>query len=112
MGTDAATTTPRARERAAVIALATTLIAFRAIVFVGWEQSHFDADQAIVGLMAKHLLKGRAFPLFFYGQQYLLGVESWLVAPFFLIGGVSVATLKLPILLLNLSSGHPAAGRP
>jgi hypothetical protein len=104
MGTDVATTTPRARERAAVIALATTLIAFRAIVFVGWEQSHFDADQAIVGLMAKHLLEGRAFPLFFYGQQYLLGVESWLVAPFFLIGGVSVATLKLPILLLNLAA--------
>jgi hypothetical protein len=92
----------RARERAAAIATASALVILRAFVFVWWEQSHFDADQAIVGLMAKHLIETRAFPLFFYGQQYLLGVESWLVAPFFLVGGISVATLKLPLLLLNL----------
>jgi len=102
MITDGAPTMDRSRERTAVVALACALVVFRAFVFVWWEQSHFDADQAIVGLMAKHLLEGRAFPLFFYGQQYLLGVESWLVAPFFLVGGMSVATLKFPILLLNL----------
>jgi hypothetical protein len=90
------------RERIAVLTAASALVLFRAWVFIWWEQSHFDADQAVVGLMAKHLLEGRAFPLFFYGQQYLLGVESWLVAPFFLVAGVSIATLKLPLLLLNL----------
>ena len=78
------------RERLVVAALAAALVLLRAWVFIWWEQSHFDADQAVVGLMAKHLIEGRAFPLFFYGQQYLLGVESWLVAPFFLIGGVSI----------------------
>jgi hypothetical protein len=92
----------RRHERALVIAAACALVVVRTLVFVGWEQSHFDADQAIVGLMAKHLLEGRAFPLFFYGQQYLLGVESWLVAPFFLLFGVSVTTLKLPLLALNV----------
>jgi hypothetical protein len=102
MAQDSAVTTSQARERVIVIAGACALVAFRAIVFVWWEQSHFDADQAIVGLMAKHLIEGRAFPLFFYGQQYLLGVEAWLIAPFFLVGGVSVATLKLPLLGLNL----------
>jgi hypothetical protein len=70
-------------------------------VFVLWEQSHFDADQAIVGLMAKHILEARAFPLYFYGQQYLLGVEALLVVPAFFLGGISVATLKLPLVLLN-----------
>jgi hypothetical protein len=102
MNTDAAPGGDRTKERAVVLVAACALVVFRALVFIWWEQSHFDADQAVVGLMAKHLIEGRAFPLFFYGQQYLLGVESWLVAPFFLVGGVSVATLKLPILLLNL----------
>ena len=35
------------------------------------EQSFFDSDQAIVGLMAKHLSELRAFPVFFYGQTYM-----------------------------------------
>jgi hypothetical protein len=94
----------RPRERLAALAVAAGLVFFRSFVFLWWEQSHFDADQAIVGLMAKHLTEGRAFPLFFYGQQYLLGVESWLVAPFFALFGISVFTLKLPLLLMNLAA--------
>lgn len=88
-----------------MIVAAVALVIYRAAVFVLWEQSHFDADQAIVGLMAKHLNEGRAFPLFFYGQQYLLGVEAWIVAPFFAVFGMSVLTLKLPLLLMNLAAG-------
>ncbi len=74
----------------------------RSLVFVFWEQSYYDSDQAIVGLMAKHLIEGRAFPVFFYGQSYMLGVEAYLAAPVFLIAGVSVAALKFPLLLINL----------
>jgi hypothetical protein len=90
------------RERLAAVLIATLLVVFRAYVFIAWEQSHFDADQAIVGLMAKHLLEGRAFPLYFYGQQYLLGIEPLLVAPAFALGGISVATLKIPLLIANI----------
>jgi hypothetical protein len=32
----------------------------------------------------------------------MLGVEAYLAAPFFLAGGISVATLKLPLLILNV----------
>src|SRR6185436_16486627 len=46
-----------------------------------------------------------AFPLFFYGQNYMLGVEAWLAAPMFLLFGVSVTTLKLPLLAINLAVG-------
>jgi hypothetical protein len=35
----------------------------------------------------------------------MLAVESWLIAPFFLLGGVSVFTLKLPLLLMNVAIG-------
>ena len=93
--------THTARERPIVAAVALGLILFRSLVFVFWEQSHFDSDQAITGLMAKHISEGRAFPVFWYGQNYMLAIESWLVAPVFKVAGVSVATLKLPLLFVN-----------
>src|SRR5204863_9575337 len=92
--------------RAAAVAAA--LIALRSFVWIWFEQSGFDSDQAVVGLMAKHLAEGRAFPLFYYGQHYMLAVEPWLAAPFFRIFGASVATLKFPLLCLNiLTAGLP-----
>jgi hypothetical protein len=90
------------RERRVVAIATILLVLLRSIVFVFWEQSYFDSDQAIIGLMAKHLIEGRAFPVFYYGQNYMLGVEAYLVAPVFLVAGVSVATLKFPLLLLNV----------
>ncbi len=93
--------THTARERAIVAAVALSLILVRSIVFVFWNQSHFDSDQAVTGLMAKHISEGRAFPVFWYGQNYMLAVEAWLAAPVFMIVGVSVAALKLPLLIAN-----------
>jgi hypothetical protein len=84
-----------------VVLLATTLIALRAAVPLLLERS-LDSDQAIVGLMAKHLSELRTFPLFFYGQNYMLGVQAWLAAPFFLLGGPTPVMLRLPLVLLNI----------
>jgi len=86
-----------------VLAVAILLILIRSAVFVFWPESDFDSDQAVYGLMAKHISEGRAFPLFMYGQNYMLAVEAWLAAPVFLIAGVSVAALKFPILLMNVA---------
>ena len=44
--------------------LALLLVLFRSLVFMIWPQSYFDSDQAIHGLMAKHISEGRAFPVF------------------------------------------------
>lgn len=90
-------------ERRLAVAVVVLLVLFRSLVFVFWEQSYFDSDQAIVGLMAKHLAEGRAFPVFYYGQNYMLGVEAYLAAPLFAIAGVSVVTLKLPLLAINVA---------
>ena len=76
-------------------------VAARGAVFLWWEQASFDSDQAVTGLMAKHLSEGRAFPLFFYGQNYLLAVQAWMAAPVFLVLGPTVAALKLPLWCLN-----------
>jgi hypothetical protein len=35
-----------------------------------------DGDEAILGLMAKHLAEGREAPIFFYGQAYGLSFSS------------------------------------
>jgi hypothetical protein len=91
------------RERVWVLAAAMILTALRCASFVFFEGVRFDSDQALIGLMGKHLIEGRAFPVFTYGQPYMLGVEAWMAAPFFLLGGVTVAMLKLPLLFVNVA---------
>jgi hypothetical protein len=93
------------RPRAWWLALACVAIVVvaRSVVFVFWEQSYFDSNQAVIGLMAKHLVERRAFPLFMYGQPYMLAVEAWLAAPLFLLAGPSATALKLPLLAMNLA---------
>jgi hypothetical protein len=92
-------------ERALVVVAVIVLVVARSAVFVFWPQADFDADQAVMGLMAKHLAEGIAFPLFLYGQNYILAVQAWLAAPLFLIAGPSVAALKIPLLLINIAVG-------
>ena len=89
------------RELVVCLAVATAIIALQSVVPLTVEQ-YFDSDQAVYGLMAKHLSEGRAFPLFFYGQNYMLGVQAWLAVPFFWIGGPTVSMLRMPVVLLNL----------
>jgi hypothetical protein len=90
-------------RRRVLLAVLTALVIARSAVFVFWPQSHFDSDQAVTGLMATHLSELRAFPLFWYGQTYMLAVESWLAAPLFAIAGASVTALKLPLLAMNVA---------
>src|SRR5437764_3155043 len=84
---------------------AVLLVLVRSAAMLAFVQLDFDSDQAIVGLMAKHLSEGRAFPLFFYGQTYMLGVESWIAAPFFLVAGATVRALRASMLAWNIAFG-------
>jgi len=93
----------RRRERRIVLALLAGLTVLRSAVLVWFEGAHFDSDQALIGLMAKHLIEGRALPVFTYAQPYMLGVEAWLAAPFILVGGLTVTMLKMPLLLINVA---------
>jgi hypothetical protein len=92
-------------ERAVVLAIVALVILFRSAIVAFWPQAQFDSDQAVIGLMAKHLSEGRAFPMFLYGSNYILAVEAWTAAPVFKLAGVSVATLKLPLVVINLAIG-------
>ncbi len=60
-----------------------------------------DGDEAIVGLMAKHLREGRGVPLFFWGQAYGFSlIECGICAAAFLIGGATDYSVKAAMLLL------------
>lgn len=89
------------KSRAMVVLVLLAAVVLRGAFFLRFDESYFDSDQAIVGLMAKHLMEGRAFPLFFYGQEYMLGVEAWVMAPVFAIVGPTVFALRLTMVLLN-----------
>ncbi len=89
------------RELAVAIAAAIFLVCIRSFMPLAYEQVYFDSDQAIVGLMAKHLSELRDFPLFFYGQNYMLGVQAWIAAPFVWLGGSSVTMIRLPLFVIN-----------
>jgi hypothetical protein len=88
--------------RAVLVTVAAIVVA-RSLVLVFVPASQFDSDQAVIGLMAKHLAEGRAFPVFMYGQSYILGVEAWMAAPLFFLFGASAALLKLPLLIINVA---------
>lgn len=68
------------------------------IVFRVWMLSSpigtLDSDEAVVGLMARHMLDGD-FPVFFWGQSYGGPHEAALAAAVFSVAGSSVVALKL-----------------
>src|SRR5678815_157790 len=67
-------------------------------------QTHVHSDEAIIGLMGKHILEGRYFPFYMYGQPYNAGAgwEAYLAAIAFAFFGVSVIWLKGCIVVLSL----------
>lgn len=90
-------------ERWLVLAATAAVVIFRSLAFVLYGHIHFSSDQAIVGLMAKHLSELRALPIYFYGQHYMLGVESWAAALVFPFTGATVWALQSVMLGFNLA---------
>jgi hypothetical protein len=61
-----------------------------------------DADEAIVGLMARHINLGQAIPVFYYGQHYMGSFEPLVAALFFRLFGESSLVLKTVPLFFSL----------
>lgn len=62
----------------------------------------FNSDEAVVALMARHILNGER-PVFFYGQAYMGSLDAWLVALGFYLFGQQVWVIRLVQTLLYLS---------
>jgi hypothetical protein len=63
----------------------------------------FNADEAVVGLMARHILQG-SWPAFFYGQAYMGSLDATLVAGAFSLAGVSIVAIRVVQALLYLGT--------
>ena len=61
----------------------------------------FNADEAVVGLMARHILQGER-PIFFYGQAYMGSLDAFLVAGGFILFGQQVWVIRLVQMILYL----------
>ena len=59
-----------------------------------------DSDEAVVGLMVRHILHGE-FTTFFWGQAYGGSQEALLTAPVFAVFGSSWLALRIVPLLLS-----------
>ncbi|MEO8395335.1 MAG: glycosyltransferase family 39 protein, partial [Chloroflexota bacterium] len=73
----------------------------------------FHSDEAVVGLMARHILQGER-PVFFYGQAYMGSLDTWLIAVGFKLLGDSVLTIRIVqsiMYLLIVGTGFAVAWR-
>lgn len=62
----------------------------------------FHSDEAIVGLMARHINQGQPIPTFFYGQSYMGSLDPLLVSVAFRLFGESVHSIRLTQFALYL----------
>lgn len=63
----------------------------------------FNSDEAVVGLMARHILQG-SWPAFFYGQAYMGSLDATLVSGAFSLAGVSIVAIRVVQSLLYLGT--------
>lgn len=64
----------------------------------------FNADEAVVALMARHIALGRGFPVFFYGQAYMGSLDALLVALGFRLFGEQIWVIRAVQTLLYLGT--------
>src|SRR5256885_13247500 len=91
------------RRHALFIGILAVVAAARFTILL-MSQTHVHSDEAIIGLMGKHILEGRYFPFYMYGQPYNAGAawEAYLAAIAFALFGVGVIPLKVCIVGLSL----------
>jgi len=64
------------------------------VVLIGLNAFPFNADEAVVALMGRHILQG-ARPAFFYGQAYMGSLDAVLVSAGFALFGQKVVVIRL-----------------
>jgi 4-amino-4-deoxy-L-arabinose transferase-like glycosyltransferase len=81
------------------INLALAMVILTALGLKAWLQISgalpFNSDEAIVALMARHILIIGERPIFFYGQAYMGSLDAYLVAFGFMILGQKVWVIRL-----------------
>jgi hypothetical protein len=89
----------RHADRLALALLAAAALYRLLLIARGWPA--IDSDEAIIGLMARHILTGDR-PIWFWGQHYMGAFQAYFAALFFAVFGSSAFVLHLSVLLLTL----------
>src|SRR3954451_9991864 len=84
-----------------LLALLLVGLAFR-LAIIASPLGEIDGDEAVVGLMARHIAFGAERPVFYWGQPYLGSLEAFTAAPLFKLFDSSTALLKLVPTLYSL----------
>ncbi|MEK6813510.1 MAG: discoidin domain-containing protein [Nitrospirota bacterium] len=71
------------------------------IAYVRTLPHRLDADEAMTGLMARHVLQGD-FPVFFHGQAYMGSGEAYPTAALFFLFGASAKVLLVAPFILSV----------
>jgi len=94
------------RERLLIVVVLVAVVLVALLTRVGAvivPLKDFDADEAVVGLMARDILAGNALPVYYAGQSYLGALEPWSAAASFGLLGESARNLRLVPLLYTLA---------
>src|SRR5919202_114499 len=85
------------RARVFEIGLAVALVIGLAVrlAVIASPLGEIDADEAVVGLMARHIAFLGERPVFYWGQPYLGSLEAFTAAPLFVLFNSSTVLLKL-----------------
>lgn len=75
------------------------ILAPRVYLILKYRSALIESDEAVVGLMARHILQGD-LPIFYWGQHYLGTLEAFFTAALFAIFGASALVVKLSAFLL------------
>ena len=89
---------PQIKRYLSIVGIILSGVLLKALL-MGTATVSFDSDEAVVALMAKHILTGER-PIFFYGQTYMGSLDAFLVAIAFRLFGASVFSLRLVQLFL------------
>lgn len=110
-----ATNNARVHEGTQPYPLAVCLILLGAVLLKGAllasDAVPFNSDEAVVALMARHILRGER-PWFFYGQAYMGSLDAYLIAAAFRLLGERVLTIRLvqlALFLLTLATTYRVA---
>jgi hypothetical protein len=91
---------PQARTPWAVVGALLVLAALSRVLAMFY--GSLSADDATVGLMAKHVLSGENFPVFFYRQTYMGSLNGIHLVPALYVFGPSVLLVRLNAIAWSL----------
>src|SRR5690242_10468840 len=90
-----------AAEQIALCGMLLTGVMLRLWAFT--TSADFSADEAIPGLMARHIARSGELPVFYYGQHYFGALEAYLIGSLFVLLGFHPWLVLVPAVAASLA---------